>query len=42
MRNQPRWSEEEKRALVRRGWELADAELAAIAVDDASGPYTAW
>ena len=38
LRNQPRWSDEEKRALIRRGWELADAELGAIAVDDA---YTA-
>jgi hypothetical protein len=29
-RTQPRWSDEEKRELVRRGWELADAELGAI------------
>jgi predicted acylesterase/phospholipase RssA len=29
-RTQPRWSDEEKRQLVRRGWELADAELSAI------------
>jgi len=42
MRAQPRWPDEEKRALIRRGWELADAELATIAVDDSSGPYTAW
>ena len=42
VRNQPRWPEDEKRALIRRGWELADAQLAAIAVDDATGPYTAW
>lgn len=42
MRSQPHWGDDEKRALIRRGWELADAELAAIAVDDASGPYTAW
>jgi predicted acylesterase/phospholipase RssA len=42
VRAQPRWPEDEKRALIRRGWELADAELAAIAVDDATGPYTAW
>jgi len=41
-RTQPHWPEDEKRALIRRGWELADAELAAIAVDDATGPYTAW
>jgi hypothetical protein len=33
MRNQPRWSDEEKRALIRQGWELADRELSAIAVD---------
>lgn len=42
LRNQPRWSADAKRALIRRGWELADAELSAIAVDDATGPYTAW
>ena len=29
-RTQPRWTEDEKRLLVRRGWELADAELGAI------------
>jgi len=29
-RSQPRWTEEEKRLLVRRGWELADAELREI------------
>jgi predicted acylesterase/phospholipase RssA len=28
MRNQPRWSEDHKRRLIRRGWELADRELA--------------
>ena len=33
LRNQPRWSEDEKRALIRRGWELADEQLSAIAVD---------
>ncbi|HEX4677832.1 MAG TPA: patatin-like phospholipase family protein [Gaiellaceae bacterium] len=27
VRNQPRWSEEDKRRLIRRGWELADKEL---------------
>lgn len=32
-RNQPRWSEEDKRMLVRRGWELADEELRAIEID---------
>jgi len=42
MRSQPRWGDDEKRALIRRGWELADAQLTGIAVDDASGPYTAW
>jgi predicted acylesterase/phospholipase RssA len=30
LRTQPRWTEEEKRVLVRRGWELADEELRAI------------
>jgi predicted acylesterase/phospholipase RssA len=34
LRNQPRWSDDDKRALIRRGWELADEELSAIAVDD--------
>jgi predicted acylesterase/phospholipase RssA len=33
MRHQPRWSDEEKRVLIRRGWELADRELSATAVD---------
>jgi predicted acylesterase/phospholipase RssA len=46
LRNQPHWSEEEKRALIRRGWELADEELSAIeldaiALEDAGGAYTA-
>jgi predicted acylesterase/phospholipase RssA len=46
LRNQPHWSDEEKRALIRRGWELADEELSAIeltatALGDASGAYTA-
>jgi hypothetical protein len=27
VRNQPHWSEEDKRRLIRRGWELADREL---------------
>jgi predicted acylesterase/phospholipase RssA len=27
VRNQPRWSEDDKRRLIRRGWELADKEL---------------
>jgi predicted acylesterase/phospholipase RssA len=27
MRNQPRWAEDDKRRLIRRGWELADREL---------------
>jgi predicted acylesterase/phospholipase RssA len=45
LRNQPHWSSDEKRALIRRGWELADEQLdpisvSAIAVDDASGAYT--
>ena len=29
-RTQPRWTEEEKRKLIDRGWRLADAELAQI------------
>jgi predicted acylesterase/phospholipase RssA len=33
VRTQPRWSDEEKRALIRRGWELADEQLGAIAID---------
>ena len=40
MRNQPHWSEEDKRALIRRGWELADEQLSQISVDDVSGAYT--
>jgi predicted acylesterase/phospholipase RssA len=40
MRNQPHWSDEEKRDLIRRGWELADEQLSAIAVDDITGAYT--
>jgi predicted acylesterase/phospholipase RssA len=39
-RSQPRWSEEDKRLLVRRGWELADEELRAIEVDDVPPAYT--
>jgi predicted acylesterase/phospholipase RssA len=27
MRNQPHWSDDDKRRLIRRGWELADREL---------------
>jgi predicted acylesterase/phospholipase RssA len=34
LRNQPRWSADEKRELIRRGWELADEQLRAVAVDD--------
>jgi predicted acylesterase/phospholipase RssA len=34
LRNQPRWSADEKRELIRRGWELADEQLRTIAVDD--------
>ncbi|MDX6474831.1 MAG: Patatin-like phospholipase [Gaiellaceae bacterium] len=34
LRSQPRWPDDEKRALIRRGWELADEQLSAIAVDD--------
>jgi predicted acylesterase/phospholipase RssA len=37
LRNQPRWSEEEKRALIRRGWALADEQLSEIAVDEVTG-----
>ena len=33
LRNQPRWSEDEKRALIRRGWELADEQLSASVLD---------
>jgi predicted acylesterase/phospholipase RssA len=40
LRNQPRWSDDDKRALIRRGWELADRELGAISVDDVTGAYT--
>jgi predicted acylesterase/phospholipase RssA len=29
-RSQPHWSDEEKRLLIRRGWELADEQLAAV------------
>ena len=42
LRNQPRWSDEDKRALIRRGWELADAELRATTMDEEGAPYTAW
>ena len=38
LRNQPRWSDEEKRALIRRGWELADQELNAIPADAYTEP----
>jgi predicted acylesterase/phospholipase RssA len=27
VRNQPRWSQDDKRRLIRRGWELADKEI---------------
>jgi len=40
LRNQPHWSEDEKRALIRRGWELADRELRAITLDDGLHAYT--
>jgi predicted acylesterase/phospholipase RssA len=40
LRNQPHWSDEEKRALIRRGWELADKELGTIAVDEVVQAYT--
>jgi predicted acylesterase/phospholipase RssA len=33
LRSQPRWSEDEKRALIRRGWELADEQLSATVLD---------
>lgn len=37
-RNQPHWSDEEKRLLIRRGYELADEELSKIAPTlDSSG-----
>jgi predicted acylesterase/phospholipase RssA len=39
-RTQPHWSEEDKRQLVRRGWQLADDELRAIEVDDVPPAYT--
>ena len=39
VRHQPRWSDEEKRALIRRGWELADEELSTIAVDIYTDPH---
>jgi hypothetical protein len=38
-RTQPRWSDEEKQQLIRRGFELADAELRLIEVDPAAA-YT--
>ena len=34
LRTQPRWSDDDKRDLIRRGWELADEQLGAISVDD--------
>jgi hypothetical protein len=34
-RDDRRWPEEDKRALIRRGWELADAELAAHGIKGA-------
>jgi predicted acylesterase/phospholipase RssA len=34
LRNQPRWPEDEKRALIQRGWDLADEQFGLIAVDD--------
>ena len=37
LRKQARWSDEDKRELIRRGWELADAELSAVAVDASTG-----
>jgi predicted acylesterase/phospholipase RssA len=42
LRNQPHWPDEEKRNLIRHGWDLADAQLRATTVDDAGAPYTAW
>ncbi|HEX6700552.1 MAG TPA: patatin-like phospholipase family protein [Gaiellaceae bacterium] len=35
-RDQPEWTEEAKRALIRRGYELADTELAKAGVEDAA------
>jgi predicted acylesterase/phospholipase RssA len=41
LRHQPVWSEEEKRALIRQGWRLADEQLGAIDVGGiASDAYT--
>jgi len=34
LRTQPRWSDDDKRVLIRRGWELADEQLRTISVDD--------
>jgi predicted acylesterase/phospholipase RssA len=34
LRTQGRWSDEDKRALVRRGWEAADRKLADVEVDE--------
>ena len=34
LRTQPRWSDDDKRVLIRRGWELADEQLSTISVDD--------
>ncbi|MFL5927855.1 MAG: patatin-like phospholipase family protein [Gaiellaceae bacterium] len=41
LRNQPRWSDDDKRALIRRGWELADAELRTPTMEEEGAPYTA-
>src|SRR5439155_219132 len=42
-RTHPRWEEEEKRALIDRGWQLTDDELSAIEPprSDEDAPYTA-
>jgi hypothetical protein len=45
MRTQRRWSADEKRVLIKRGWDAADAQLAAVdrpqaVVDVADPPYT--
>ena len=40
LRTQQRWSDEQKRLLIRSGWEAADRELGAIEVGDGASAYT--
>ena len=34
LRTQPRWSSDDKRLLIRRGWDAADAQLSTIDLPD--------